>query len=351
MACAGRRVLDKYFHASAFRNGGIRASRFPATDQANACHKGRLEHIALARRAPCGADPDAVAVSPSAACDRVDGRAACAGGTRLRHRHRFQSATRQGALRGLGGCRLSRVRHRRWSTSWHRCAASSAAISWPTSCATTPSAGSPPPSTTPAATSSAPSIRASIAAATSTTPTPPIEVGSYTANPDHKSIPVREVPADYWQCLAYHEDRYIGSWLNPYGIDLVGVLKIPYSTVQALDRAEAAEPRRRRLDAADAVRARHLQDAADLERRRLHQAQAQDRRMVAGAGDLSRADPGRRRHAAASSGRRTTSGSRSAPAARRCTASRRPLACCSARRPRISPPPSSTSSPRPSTSR
>jgi penicillin-binding protein 1A len=59
-----------------------------------------------------------------------------------------------------------------------------------------------------------------------------IEMGGYTANPDHKSIPVKDVPADYWQCLAYHEDRYIGTWLNPYGIDLQGVLKIPYSSVK-----------------------------------------------------------------------------------------------------------------------
>lgn len=59
-----------------------------------------------------------------------------------------------------------------------------------------------------------------------------IEVGDYVANPDHKSIPVREVPPQYWQCLLYHEDRYLGGWLNPYGIDLVGVLKIPYSTLR-----------------------------------------------------------------------------------------------------------------------
>lgn len=57
-----------------------------------------------------------------------------------------------------------------------------------------------------------------------------IEVGDYTANPDHKSIPVREVPPFYWQCLVYHEDRYLGTWLNPFGIDLLGVLKIPYSS-------------------------------------------------------------------------------------------------------------------------
>ncbi|MGD9785091.1 MAG: transglycosylase domain-containing protein [Hyphomicrobiaceae bacterium] len=59
-----------------------------------------------------------------------------------------------------------------------------------------------------------------------------IEVGSYVANPDHKSIPVREVPEQYWRCLKYHEDRYLGGPLNPYGIDLMGVLKIPFSTVR-----------------------------------------------------------------------------------------------------------------------
>ena len=53
----------------------------------------------------------------------------------------------------------------------------------------------------------------------------------YVANPDHKSIPVEEAPDYYWRCLVYHEDRNIGSWLNPFGIDLVGVLKIPYSTI------------------------------------------------------------------------------------------------------------------------
>ncbi|MEQ1578321.1 MAG: transglycosylase domain-containing protein [Hyphomicrobium sp.] len=59
-----------------------------------------------------------------------------------------------------------------------------------------------------------------------------IELGDYTANPDHKSIPVRDVPENYWQCLSYHEDRYIGGPLNPFGIDLLGVLKIPYSTIK-----------------------------------------------------------------------------------------------------------------------
>lgn len=58
-----------------------------------------------------------------------------------------------------------------------------------------------------------------------------IEFGDYVANPDHKSIPVREVPDKYWQCLQYHEDRYLGGLLNPFGIDLTGVLKIPYTTI------------------------------------------------------------------------------------------------------------------------
>jgi membrane peptidoglycan carboxypeptidase len=58
-----------------------------------------------------------------------------------------------------------------------------------------------------------------------------IEYGDHTANPDHKSIPVREVPEGYWQCLVYHEDRYLGGVLNPFGIDLYGVLKIPYTSI------------------------------------------------------------------------------------------------------------------------
>ena len=60
----------------------------------------------------------------------------------------------------------------------------------------------------------------------------PIEVGDYTANPDHKSIPVREVPEHYWRCLVWHEDRYFGTALNPFGIDLAGVLKIPYTSIR-----------------------------------------------------------------------------------------------------------------------
>ncbi|MBA2126484.1 glycosyl transferase family 51 [Hyphomicrobium methylovorum] len=58
-----------------------------------------------------------------------------------------------------------------------------------------------------------------------------IELGDYVANPDHKSIPVRDVPEQYWRCLSYHEDRYLGGPLNPFGIDLIGVLKIPLTTI------------------------------------------------------------------------------------------------------------------------
>jgi len=59
-----------------------------------------------------------------------------------------------------------------------------------------------------------------------------IDLGDYVANPDHKSIPVREVPEQYWQCLLYLEDRNLGGPLNPFGIDLPGVLKIPLSTLR-----------------------------------------------------------------------------------------------------------------------
>jgi len=58
-----------------------------------------------------------------------------------------------------------------------------------------------------------------------------IALGDYVANPDHKSIPVRDVPEYYWRCLVYHEDRHLGGVLNPYGIDLAGVLKIPFTTL------------------------------------------------------------------------------------------------------------------------
>ena len=59
-----------------------------------------------------------------------------------------------------------------------------------------------------------------------------IDNPSYVANPDHKSISVRTVPDHFWNCLTFHEDRHLGGLLNPFGIDLAGVLKIPLSTIE-----------------------------------------------------------------------------------------------------------------------
>ena len=62
----------------------------------------------------------------------------------------------------------------------------------------------------------------------------PIEIANsgYVANPDHKSIPVQTVPDNYWKCLVHHEDRHLGGIFNPYGIDFLGVLKIPVTSIQ-----------------------------------------------------------------------------------------------------------------------
>src|SRR5436190_4990409 len=58
-----------------------------------------------------------------------------------------------------------------------------------------------------------------------------IALGGYVANPDHKSIPMREVPEHYWQCLVYYEHRDNNDGQKDYDSDLVGVLKIPYTTL------------------------------------------------------------------------------------------------------------------------
>ena len=55
---------------------------------------------------------------------------------------------------------------------------------------------------------------------------------SYIAFPDHKSLHVSKAPQAFWSCLKYHEDRYLGTWRNPFGIDVVGLFRIPYSSVQ-----------------------------------------------------------------------------------------------------------------------
>ena len=147
-------------------------------------------------------------------------------------------------------------------------------ISSPTSCATTPNAGSQPPSTMPAAASSAPSIRASIASATSTTRT------RHQARRLHRQPRSQVDPGARGAGALLAMPRpttrtaISAALVNPYGIDLVGVLKIPLLDDHALDRAAAAEPRHGRLDAAHAVRARDLQYAAEPRRGRRHQAQS-----------------------------------------------------------------------------
>lgn len=69
----------------------------------------------------------------------------------------------------------------------------------------------------------------------------PIELPGYIAYPDHKSLHVSAIPEHYWACLAYHEDRHIRTVLNPWGIDLLGYLKIPVSTLKR--SIEAGRPR------------------------------------------------------------------------------------------------------------
>ena len=60
----------------------------------------------------------------------------------------------------------------------------------------------------------------------------PVVTPAYIAFPDHKSLHVRTAPQAFWSCLRYHEDRYLGTWRNPFGIDVVGLFRIPYSSVQ-----------------------------------------------------------------------------------------------------------------------
>jgi hypothetical protein len=60
----------------------------------------------------------------------------------------------------------------------------------------------------------------------------PVVTPSYIAYPDHKSLHVDEAPPAFWACLKYHEDRYLGTWRNMFGIDLVGLVRMPYSTIE-----------------------------------------------------------------------------------------------------------------------
>lgn len=69
----------------------------------------------------------------------------------------------------------------------------------------------------------------------------PIELPGYIAYPDHKSLHVSAVPEDYWRCLVHLEDRHLGGLINPFGIDFLGALKIPWSTIEA--SLQAGSPR------------------------------------------------------------------------------------------------------------
>lgn len=58
-----------------------------------------------------------------------------------------------------------------------------------------------------------------------------IRLPDYIAYPDHKSIHLDKAPEAYWQCLLFQEDRHLGTIWNPFGIDFLGILKIPYTTI------------------------------------------------------------------------------------------------------------------------
>ncbi len=64
----------------------------------------------------------------------------------------------------------------------------------------------------------------------------PIVHDDFTAYPDHKSLHVQEAPPDFWACLRYHEDRNLGTFLNPWGIDFKGVFRIPFANIPYVSR-------------------------------------------------------------------------------------------------------------------
>ncbi|MDP3738403.1 MAG: transglycosylase domain-containing protein [Hyphomonadaceae bacterium] len=54
-------------------------------------------------------------------------------------------------------------------------------------------------------------------------------IDAYEIRPDHKTIHVSqaETPPYFWKCLVYLEDRAMGTWRNPAGIDFWTAFKIP----------------------------------------------------------------------------------------------------------------------------
>ena len=55
--------------------------------------------------------------------------------------------------------------------------------------------------------------------------------GSIEVVADHKTIALASAPEHYINCLIELEDRHSGSWRNPFGIDFVSTVRIPYSEV------------------------------------------------------------------------------------------------------------------------
>jgi penicillin-binding protein 1A len=47
--------------------------------------------------------------------------------------------------------------------------------------------------------------------------------------PDHKSLTTSKVPPEFWRCVKHLEDRHLGSWRNPFGVDFVRLLAMPVS--------------------------------------------------------------------------------------------------------------------------
>lgn len=66
--------------------------------------------------------------------------------------------------------------------------------------------------------------------------------GWYTAFPDHKAAHVDDAPPYYWRCLVALEDENRASLANPFGIDFLGVLRIPVSTVRRSIEARRLRP-------------------------------------------------------------------------------------------------------------
>ncbi len=76
-----------------------------------------------------------------------------------------------------------------------------------------------------------------------TDPSRPLRLpGWYTAFPDHKAAHVDDAPPYYWRCLVSLEDENRATPTNPFGIDFLGVLRIPVSTVRRSWAARRLRP-------------------------------------------------------------------------------------------------------------